>query len=70
VPRLLRKIDVVLELTYITETQTLDIELIAVRVGMVLMAIGEAVNADASCDRLTASMDRLPRRKQSRGCGS
>jgi hypothetical protein len=35
-PGLLRKIDVVLELPYITETQTLDIELIAVRVGAVI----------------------------------
>jgi hypothetical protein len=40
--RLVRRIDEVLESPYITETQEVDIKLIAVRVGTVLMAIGES----------------------------
>jgi hypothetical protein len=59
IPALLRKIDVVLELSYLTETQTLDIELISVRVGMVFMSIRKATDTDESYDRLIASTDRL-----------
>ncbi len=58
-PSLLRKVDVVLELPNLTATQRLDIELITARVGSVFMAIGVAVEADASCERLVATMDRL-----------
>jgi hypothetical protein len=58
-PGLLRKLDVVLELPNLTATQRLDIDLIAARIGSVFVAIGLAVDADASCERLLATMDRL-----------
>jgi|HubBroStandDraft_2_1064218.scaffolds.fasta_scaffold2152553_1 hypothetical protein len=58
-PGLLRKLDVVLELSNLTATQRLDIELITVRIGSVFVSIGVAVDADASCERLLAIVDRL-----------
>jgi hypothetical protein len=59
IPRLLRKIDVVLELSDITETQALAIEVIEERVGTVLRTIVDAVKTDASYDLLIAITDRL-----------
>jgi len=59
IPRLLRKIDQVLELPDITRAQALDAELIAARIGMVFFAIKKAVVADAGYEQLVASTDRL-----------
>jgi len=58
-PRLIRRIDEVLKLPYITEARTVDIELISVRVGVVFTPIREAVDADEGYNRLIASTDPL-----------
>ena len=58
VPHVLAKIDKVLKLREVSETQASDIESIAEIVGTVFLGIREAVDSD-DYDRLVAGVDRL-----------
>jgi hypothetical protein len=57
-PRLIERIDDVLKLPFISETQAVEIESIAERVETLFLGIREAVN-DHNYNRLVASVDRL-----------
>jgi hypothetical protein len=58
-PRLIRRIDDVRCLPNVTASQALEVESISERIGILLRAIHEVVEADESDERLTASMDCL-----------
>ena len=58
-PRLVRRVDEVLELPYITETQAVDIELIGKRVGDSALRDQRRRSMPTSYDRLIASTNRF-----------
>jgi hypothetical protein len=58
-PRLIRRIDKVLCLPNVTPVQTVEVESIGQRIGVLLRSIHAAVEADHSYEQLAASLDRL-----------
>jgi hypothetical protein len=58
-PRLIRRIDDVLCLPNVTPVQTVEVESIGQRIGVLLSSIHAAVEADYSYEQLTATLDCL-----------
>jgi hypothetical protein len=58
-PRLIRRIDDVICLPKVTPVQTVEVESIGQRIGVLLSSIHAAVEADHSYEPLTARLDRL-----------
>jgi hypothetical protein len=58
-PALLQRIDRALTLTSISDAMTVEIELTADRIGLLLIAIRETINRDESYEQLAACVDRL-----------